>query len=305
MTTTIRFGGYQGPQSVHTRAAHEFRSALNRAAGPDVVVEMQENVTDNGRAAADLLTMVAQGDLDICYFSSSYLTTEAPSLAALDLPFHFVSRQSAYDLLDGSIGKLIADDVARATRYEVLDYWDNGFRHLSNSIRPILSANDCDGLRLRTLNNDFHQKVFRALGFIPTTIDVRDLVPAIKENRVDAQENPLTNIVNFGIHELQPHITLTGHFFGVALLLCNRERLQSWPADVSVIVKDAAAHATVCQRRFAAQDDASCLNRLEEAGITPITPNVHEMQSFQDRLSGLKEEQLERLPRRISELVRI
>ena len=150
----------------------------------------------------------------------------------------------------------------------------------------------------------FHQKVFRALGFVPTTIDVRDLVSAIKANRVDAQENPLTNIVNFGIHEHQPHITLTGHFFGVALLLCNRERLQSWPADVSAVIRDAAAHATACQRRFASQDDESCLHRIHEAGITPITPSARELQSFQDRLSGLKEEQMAMLPNRISELVR-
>lgn len=304
MTTTIRFGGYQGPQSVHTRAACEFSSAIASAAGPDVVVDLQANVTDSGRAAADLLTMVAQGELDVCYFSSSYLTTEVPSLAALDLPFHFASREDAYGLLDGPVGTLMAEEVARATRYEVLGYWDNGFRHLSNSIRPIRSADDCKGLLLRTLNNDFHQKVFRALGFVPTTIDVRDLVPAIKENRVDAQENPLTNIVNFGIHEHQPHITLTGHFFGVALLLCNRERLQSWPTDVSAVIRDAAAHATACQRRFASEDDASCLHRLHEAGITPVTPDTREMQSFQDRLSGLKEKQMAMLPDRISELVR-
>lgn len=303
MTLTIRFGGYQGPQSVHTRAAEIFRSAVTGAGGPDINVDLTANVTESGRAAADLLTMVAQDELDICYFSSSYLTDQVPALSAIDLPFHYANRADAYALLDGPVGAAMAEDVARQTNYEVLGFWDNGFRHLSNGARPIRQADDCQGLRLRTLNNAFHQDVFRALGFAPMTIDVRDLVPAIKAGEVDAQENPLTNIVNFGIHAFQPHITLTGHFFGVALLLCNRERLQAWPDDVAAVVRQAAAQATASQRTFADEDDATCLHRLAEAGITPHTPNAQEMQSFQDRLTDLKQQQLDILPDRITALI--
>lgn len=300
MTTTIRFGGYQGPQSVHTRAAEVFRSTIASAVSGSVSVELRGNITTDGQAAADLLTMVSEGELDMCYFSSSYLTDEVPALSAIDLPFHFATRKAAYEMLDGPVGRLMAEEVAQSTNYEVLGYWDNGFRHISNSVRPIRSAADCSGLRLRTLNNDFHQRVFRALGFLPETIDVRDLVPAIKANRIDAQENPLTNIVNFGIHEFQPHVTLTSHFFGSALLLCNRERLRSWPADLAALVRQAAAVATVSQRQFAEHDDASCLNRLKEAGIVPYTPSAEELESFQDCLSGLKDELLNRLPGSIS-----
>ena len=303
MTTTIRFGGYQGPQSVHTRAAQVFASAIASTTANDVVVDLQANVTTEGHAAADLLTMVSEGKLDICYFSSSYLTEQVPALAAIDLPFHYASREAAYAMLDGQVGTRMAEDVARSTNYEVLGFWDNGFRHISNGVRPIRTAKDCQGLRLRTLNNSFHQSVFRALGFIPETIDVRDLVPAIKANRIDAQENPLTNIVNFGIHEFQPYITLTSHFFGSALLLCNKERLRSWPVDLSAVIRDAASQATASQREFAEQDDASCLNRLYEAGIEPHVPSTQELESFQVASSDLKGTQIKKLPSEISNLV--
>lgn len=303
MATTIRFGGYQGPQSVHTRAAQVFRSVIGNATNNEVVVELQANVTDDGRAAADLLTMVSEGELDICYFSSSYLTKRVPALAAIDLPFHFTSRAAAYAMLDGQVGTMMAADVSRATNYEVLGFWDNGFRHISNSERAIERAQDCNGLRLRTLNNAFHQTVFRALGFIPETIDVRDLVPAIKANRIDAQENPLTNIVNFGIHEFQPHITLTGHFFGAAVLLCNKERWRSWPAELSAIVRDAATQATTSQRQYAEQDDTTCLERLQQAGITPHTLTSEGQDSFHAALSDLKNMQMENLPVEISRLI--
>lgn len=303
MPTTIRFGGYQGPLSVHTRAAQAFQSAVADAAGHEVIVELDANITETGRAAADLLTMVAGDELDICYFSSSYLTRQVPALGAIDLSFHFANRDAAYALLDGPVGAIMTEEVAHATNYEVLGFWDNGFRHLSNSVRPIHTADDCAGLRLRTLDNPFHQDVFRALGFTPRTIDVRDLVPAIKAGDVDAQENPLTNIVNFGIHELQPHITLTSHFFGSAILLANRARLESWPGDVAALVRSAAAEATTLQRRFADEDDTSCLRRLAEAGITPHIPDGEQLQGFQDRVSHLKHAQLDGLPGRIADLV--
>lgn len=303
MPTTIRFGGYQGPLSVHTRAAQSFQATVAEASGREVVVELEANVTETGRAAADLLTMVAGDELDICYFSSSYLTRQVPALGAIDLPFHFANRRDAYAMLDGPVGDIMAEDVARSTNYEVLGFWDNGFRHLSNSVRPIHTADDCAGLRLRTLDNAFHQDVFRALGFTPKTIDVRDLVPAIKDGEVDAQENPLTNIVNFGIHELQPHITLTGHFFGSAVLLANRARIEAWQDDVAALVRTAAAEATTLQRQFADEDDTSCLSRLEEAGITPHTPNSEQLKSFQNRVAHLKNAQLDGLPGRLSDLV--
>ena len=110
------------------------------------------------------------------------------------------------------------------TGYRALAFWDNGIRHLSNRARPIRAPADCAGLRLRTQHNAFHQAVFRALGFEPVAIDPSELPAAVAGGHVDAQENPLTNLVNFKIHEHHPHVTLSAHLFGVAPVLVNRAR---------------------------------------------------------------------------------
>ena len=120
------------------------------------------------------------------------------------------------------MGARLAGDLARHTGYRLLGFWDNGVRHISNRLRPIRHPDDCRGMRIRTLDNAMYQRVLAAVGFAPVVIDVKDLVRAVESHEVDAQENPLTNTVNFGLHTTHKHLSLTSHFHGVALLLANR-----------------------------------------------------------------------------------
>ena len=108
--------------------------------------------------------------------------------------------------------------------------WDNGLRHISNRLRPIRRPEDCRGMRIRTLDNATYRQALAAMGFTPLTIDVKDLVRAVETHAVDAQENPLTNTVHFGLHKTHKHLSLTSHFHGVALLLANRAWLEALPA---------------------------------------------------------------------------
>ena len=165
-------------------------------------LDLTPNVTDNGSPATGLLERVETGVMDVCYFASSYLAGRVPALAAFDLPFPGTDRVAAYRSLDGALGALVAQAVRRDTGYCVLGYWDNGFRHLSNRAHPIMHPRDCRGLTIRTLDNALHHAVFASLGFTPLTVDVRDLREAIQSGRVDAQENPLTNTVGFGVQQV-------------------------------------------------------------------------------------------------------
>jgi TRAP-type C4-dicarboxylate transport system substrate-binding protein len=267
---TIRFGGYQGRASVHTRAAEIFGNALRERLGQDVRFELQHNIVEDGRNAADLLTLVESGELTLCYFSTSYLAERAPEFAVLDLPFVVTEREQAYAALDGALGERLADALAAVSRFKLLGYFDNGFRHLSNRLRPIRVPADCQGMRIRTLFSALHGEVFSALGFEPVPLDVKELVDSVRSGAVDAQDNPLTNIYGFGIHEHHPHITLTGHFFGSAGLLCHRESFDGWPPPVREAVRAAVIEATAVQRRMAAEEDQTILARLSAEAIEPV-----------------------------------
>lgn len=266
MAIDLTFGGYQLENSVHTRGGRVLAEAVAEETGGAVTLAFDENIVARGHKAADLLSLTESGELDGCYFSSSYLAKRVPELGIFDQHFVVPDRRRAYALLDGELGERLRRDVAAATGYEVLGYWDNGLRHITSAV-PIKSVADCDGLKLRTLANEDHQRVFRALGFEPSAIDVRDLPDAVKTRRVDAQENPLTNTFNFGIHETHRHILLTRHLLGVALVLFNKDRLSTLDAEARAGLQRAVDRATLAQRRFAEEDDDVCGAALRAQGV--------------------------------------
>ena len=259
---------------MHNRAARFLGDALAARLGDAVRFELDGDIVASGHNAADLLEWVASGRIEMCYFSASYLADAVPEAAALDRPFAIERREQAYAALDGPLGERLSQRLAQARGYKVLGYFDNGFRHLTNRLRPLRRPQDCAGLRIRTLGSEAHAGVFRRLGFEPVALDVKELVPALKAGTVDAQDNPLTNIVNFGVYEYHRYLTLSAHFWGAAVLLCHGESYARWPGEVQSAVMAAAGEAVAAQRRMAAAEDDAALATLEAARceIVQLTP---------------------------------
>jgi len=274
-------GGYQGPASVHNRAAHVLGAELAERTGGEVSLALTEDVTQLGRNSLDLFDMVEGSELDMCYFASSYLVHRVPNLAVFDLPFAIRSRERIYALLDDGLGDAIKADVAAKTGFTVLGFWDNGFRHFTNRLHPIVKPEDCAGLSIRTMNSAVHQATFRALGFQPDFIDIKDFPTAIRTEVVDAQENPLTNTVNFKVHETHRFITMTGHFYGVSLVLGNAERIAEWPEATREALTEGMKVATAAQRRFAQEEDERCFPILAAAGVDLIRPDGFDRAAFE------------------------
>ena len=290
----IRLGGYQIAESVHSRAAAILRAEVEARLGDGVDFQIDGNIVERGRKAVDLLGMTEGGELSLCYFSSSYLADRVPEMDLLDLPFLVRDRNKAYQALDGPLGRLLAEKTRAATGFRILGFWDNGFRQFSNRVRPIRRPADCKGLRIRNLFSRMHTRSFEMLGFETVRLDVRDLPPAVRSGDVDAQDNPLTNIKNFGFLEHHRYITLSGHFLGCAVLLCHAPSYESWPADVQRAVDQAAAMATAAQRGFASAADADVL-----AAIDPAQNEIHQLSddqraAFVTAVSPLVDEQRER-----------
>jgi len=290
----MRFGGYQGPASVHSRALDVLKHGIEARLGDAVRIAVDGNIVAGGRKAADLLTLVDSGELSMCYFSTSYLAERAPEFAVLDLPFMVRERTAAYAALDGRLGDVLRERLGACSNYRILGFWDNGFRHISNGVRPIRAPADCRGLRIRTLSSDLHVRTFRMLGFEPVTLDVRELVPAVRSGEVDAQDNPLTNIRNFGILDHHRWVTLTGHFLGFAALLCHAPAYDSWPADVRAAVDAAAVAATGAQREFAAAEDDAVLAEIDPDRNEIIRLADRERAAFAEAVRPLVDEQRER-----------
>ena len=273
----MKFGGYQPPASIHNQAARLFGDRLVRKLGDRIAFELIGSVLDLGRPSGDLPVMVEKGELSFCYMSTVRFSESVPELQLLDLPFLVRDRGAVWRALDGELGLLFTRRLDASTPFHVLGLWDNGFRHLTNKVRPIRRPEDCRGLRIRTQPTPLHGQVFKALGFEPMAVDIKRFVQEIAGDTFDAHDNPLTNIYTFGVHRHHRYITLTSHFFGASFMLCNAGRYRSWPADVRGAVDDAAIEATALQRQLAASEDQDVLAKLDprENEVVHLTPAEH------------------------------
>lgn len=261
----LRFGGYQEPASIHNRAAGRFGELLRASLGERISFELIGSVLKMGRRSGDLVPMVERGELSFCYMSSVRFSNAAPSLKLLELPFVVQDRAAAFRALDGRYGEDAARRIEQSTPCRVLGFWDNGFRHLTNRVRPIRTPEDCRGIRIRTQMSELHGEVFRTLGFEPLPTDIKEFTEQIAGDRFQAQDNPLTNIYNFGVHNHHRYITLSGHFWGASAFVCNTAQYRGWPQEVRAAVDAAAKTATAYQRQLAAAEDAEIMAKLDPA----------------------------------------
>jgi TRAP-type C4-dicarboxylate transport system substrate-binding protein len=279
---TIRVGGYQPPASIHNQAAARFGALLTAKLGDRIRFELIGSVLDLGRPSGDLPVMVESGELSFCYMSTVRFSAWVPELQLLELPFLVHDRDTAWAALDGALGELFVRRMHATTPFRVLGLWDNGFRHLTNRVRPIRRPEDCRGLRIRTQSSALHGEVFRALGFVPIAADIKRFVAEIAGDSFDAHDNPLTNIYTFGVHRHHPYITLSSHFFGASFLIGNERQYRSWPTEVRAVVDEAAREATALQRRLAASEDEDVLTRLDPRENDVIHLTAAEQAAFVD-----------------------
>lgn len=303
---TVHIAGYQGAGSILTRSILDLSERIGAQGtqgehGASWQVDTQADVTAAGETAAFMYRSVESGQRHICYVASGYLSAAVPELAALDLPLCVTDRAVALDALDGAAGAYLASALEHKTGYKLLGFWDNGFRHISNRLRAIRCAADCAGLVVRTLDSAGYREALSALGFSPRTTDVKDLLRVVQTHEVDAQENPLTNTVNFGIWRHHPHVSLTGHFFGVLLLVCNKAWFAGLAAREQEAVLGAAREATQLQRKLAANEDPVLTQYLAEQGVQVVQARDIDLGSMQRATRHIVDRQRKTLPQ---ELVR-
>jgi len=287
--------GYQGETSILTAGLRALAQGL-QAAGWEGALDLVPDVTRSGERAASLFASLEQGSRHVGYMASGYLSARVPELDVLDLPFAVDDRHRALKALDGEAGQLLKVAVERATGLRVLAFWDNGFRHISNALRPLRTPADCKGLVIRTLDSAAYREALAALGFQPVTTDVKDLVHAVQTGAVQAQENPLTNLISFALWPHHPYVSLTGHFFGVLLLVCPR----AWHEGLSPMQRErlgqAVAQGTGTQRALAERQDTEALAALQSHGVQVLTAQALDMTAFRAATQGQARRLCERLP---------
>lgn len=286
----IRMGGYGPATTTCSRGLKAIGDRLEAQFGKDVDVKYIWNVMDLGYKGGDLLWMAEHGILTLSYQSTSYLADRVPELEFADLPFLFGSLDDARAAMDGRLGTHLSRKIEERIGYRLLGYFENGYRHLSNRLRPVRTPADLKGMRIRLMPGRIHQRSFELLGAVPYSLDLKPGLEAIVSGAVDAQENPLANTVDYGAHKVHRYHTLTGHCYLSRGIYLNRAAFDGWPEWLQAAMMKAAREAIVAQRQLAVDEERIARQAIESAGgeILELAPD--EREAFVRAVKPLHEE---------------
>ncbi len=283
-------GGYGPPTTSFSRGLKLIGDTLTAEFGDRISVNYVWNIMDFGYRAEEILWLVEDGVLTLGYQSSSYLTDRVPELGFVDLPFLFAQRDQARAAMDGALGRFLADKIEQRVNYRILGWFENGFRHISNRLRPVHRPADLTGMRIRVLPSEVQARTFELLGAIPVRCDLTEAIAGIKAGTLDAQENPFANTVTYGVHKFHRFHTVTNHFYISRPIFLNRAQYESWPPDLQRAMRDTITRAVAFQRQQAIEEDREARAAIEAAGCEIIALNVDELAQFRGAVAPLLDE---------------
>ena len=273
----ILMGGYGPATTGFSLAYKRIGDRVKAKFGDEVDVKYVYNILDLGYRGDDILWLVEDGVLTLGYQSSSYFTTRAPDLGIADLPFLFEDVQKARAAMDGRLGQVLTQRLEAGFNYRILGYFENGFRHVSNKLRPIRTPADMRGMKIRVLPSKVQERTFQLLGADPKVMDLSEAIEGVKAGTLDAQENPFFNTVTYGVHNFHKFHTATNHFYLSRPIFFHRPSFDAWPRALQEEMRAAVQDAIVFQRDLHVKEEEEAMATIRKTGseIIELSPEQH------------------------------
>jgi len=283
----ILLAGYAPPNNGFSLSLKRIGERIQTKFGKDVDVKYLYNILDLGYKGEDLPWLVEDGVLTMAYQSSSYFTEQIPDLGIADLPFLFSDTTTARAAMDGRFGSTLAQRMEAKGNYRILGWFENGFRHISNRLRPIHTPPDMKGMTIRVLPSKVQERTFELLGAMPRIMDLSELLPAIKAGTIDAQENPFSNTTTYGVHKFHKFHTASNHFYLSRPIFFNKTQFDAWPKELQEEMRAAVRDAVGFQRALHVKEEEDAMVDIKKEGgtIVELTPEEH--QKFVDAVKPI------------------
>lgn len=260
----FKLGHLQGGDHPYQKGAEKFKQIVEEKSQGKIKINIfPSSQLGNGRDEIEGLQL---GTIQFHIGSVAPVANFAPKLNVLSLPYLFQSREQAIKVLDGDLGKELSSDLEKKGIINLM-FWENGFRHLTNNVKPIKTAADVKGLKIRVQESPAYISFVKALGATPTPIPFGELYTAMEQKVVDGQENPLAQIATNKFNEVQKYLTLDGHTYDAAVFLVSKATFDKLPPDLQQVVKDAAKEAGDYERQVSKELDAKFLKQLKDGGM--------------------------------------
>ncbi|GAB4400593.1 MAG: TRAP transporter substrate-binding protein [Rhodoferax sp.] len=265
--TILKIGYATSPQSHYGVGSTVFCEEVEKGTQGRYKCQQFPNSALGGER--EQIEAVQLGTQDLVNTSTGPLGNFVPEVKIVDIPFLFRNYDHARKVMDGPIGQDLLKKMA-AKGLIGLAWTENGFRHMTNSKRPIKQASDASGLKMRTMENKVHMEGYKAFGILPTPMPFPELFTALQQGTVDGQENPIPVILSAKFSQVQKHLSLTGHVYSPAVLILSPavwNKLSD--ADKKVFV-EAAKKGAAAQRKKVNDDENNGIAQLKSEGMQVV-----------------------------------
>ena len=278
----IRFGYGLNEQSNQGRAAKVFADAVEKASGGKMKVRAI------GAAALGPDTQMQQaligGAQEMMVGSTATLVGITKEMALWDTPFLISNVREADAMLDGPVGDKIKAKLQDKGLVGLV-YWENGFRNLTNSKRPITKMEDLDGVKLRVMQNNVFLNSFKTLGANAIPMSFSELFGALETKTVDGQENPFNTILSSKFYEVQKYMTVTNHVYSPWIVLVSKKWWDQLSKDEQKILNDAARASRDFERKDTRDEAAKAVAELKTKGMQVNELSPAESTRMRDKLT--------------------
>lgn len=280
-TKTIKFANQNAKGHPIVMGMEKFAELVETRSGGRLKV----NVFPGGALGSDQanVTALQAGTLEMASMNSGIFANLVKEFAIYDFPFLFANPKEADAVVDGEFGKSLH---ARLEERGIvgLGYYELGFRHITNSRRPINRVEDIAGLKLRVIPNPINVDWVTALGANPTPLPFPELYAALEQRAVDGQENPVATIYGAKLFEVQRHMALTYHQYNPQSVVISKRFWDTLTAEEKKIIQDAAAESAVYQREQSRAAVASTLDNLRKANMQVTELPAAEVAKLRERM---------------------
>jgi TRAP-type transport system periplasmic protein len=259
----LTFGHVGEPGSLFEISVNEFAKRANEnLAGKATVTAFGSSQLGKDK---ELLQKLKLGTVTFA-LPSSIMSTVADEFGLFEMPYLVKSRAHMARIEKEIFWEQI-EPAAEAKGYKVLAVWENGFRHITNNVRPINVPADLEGIKLRTPKGEWRVKMFQAYGANPTPMAFSEVFTALKTGVIDGQENPFAQIYSGKFQEVQKYLSLTGHVYTPAYVVVGKDYWESLPEDVRQILEATAKETQAYVYEQAAALETDLLQKLKDGGI--------------------------------------
>lgn len=230
--------------------------------------KMKINAFWGGAAGNDLQATQAlrAGTQEMVCTSSSPLVGIVKELGVFDLPFLFNNEKEADAVLDGPAGEYFNKKLEAAGLVN-LAYWENGFRNLTNSKRPVNKVEDFDGVKVRVMQNNIFLDTFKTLGTNAVPMAFPEVFTALETKTIDGQENPFVTIDTSKFYEVQKYLSVTRHAYTPFLILYSKKLWDQLTPQEQAALREAAIEGRKAQRATIREQDQKALAALRTKGM--------------------------------------